>query len=108
LEKWLKAPNPAKIQHLDLMMDLAVVFSSLNVVALVGLLYMYARIVLRSRALYPAGMMIFAVLLLLQNLLTAYSYLAMTTLFGDAVLPYLASISILEFGGLVTLTRLSL
>jgi hypothetical protein len=104
----VKGAGSSKRLHLDLMMDLAVVFSSLNVVVLVGLLYMYARIVLRSRALYPAGMMIFGALLLLQNLLTAYSYFAMTTFFGEAVLPYLATISILEFGGLVTLTRISL
>ena len=89
-------------------MDIATVFSSLNVAILLGLLYMYAKITLRSRALYPVGLVLFATLLLLQNLVTAYSYFVMTPFFGDAVLPYLATISILEFGGLVTLTRVSL
>jgi len=93
---------------LDLAMDIATVFSSLNVAILLGLLYMYAKITLRSRALYPVGLVLFATLLLLQNLVTAYSYFVMTPFFGDAVLPYLATISILEFGGLVTLTRVSL
>jgi len=89
-------------------MDIATVFSSLNVAILIGLLYIYAKITLRSRALYPAGLVLFATLLLLQNLVTAYSYFVMTPFFGDAVLPYLATISILEFGGLITLTRVSL
>jgi len=92
---------------MDLMMDAATIFSSLNVVVLLVLMYMYSRIVLRSRAAYPLGLMIFASLLIVQNLLTAYSYIAMTSFFGGAVLPYLATISVLEFGGLLTLTRIT-
>ena len=105
----VKAPRrPGSEETLDLMMDLAAVFSTMNVAILVGLLYMYVKIVIRSRALYPAGLALFATLLLLQNLVTAYSYFVMTPFFGDAVLPYLATISILEFGGLIALTRVSL
>jgi len=70
-------------------------------------MYMYSRIVLRTRAAHPAGLLIFASFLLVQHLLTAYSYLAMTSFFGGAVLPYLATISVLEFGGLVTLARIT-
>jgi hypothetical protein len=90
------------------MMGLAVAFSSLNVVVLAGLLYLYGRIIRRSRALYPIGLLIFASLLLLQNLLTAYSYVAMTPFYGESLLPYLLAISVLEFGGLLALTRITL
>jgi hypothetical protein len=90
------------------MMDLAIVFSSLNVAVLIGLLYLYARITWRSRAVYPAGLLIFASLLLLQNLVTVYSYVSMTPFFGESVLPYLFAISLLEFGGLMALARITL
>ena len=90
------------------LMDLATIFSSLNAAVLIALAYLYSRIVLRTRAPYPAGLVIFASLLLMQNVLTAYSYLAMTSFFGSTVLPYLATISVLEFGGLLVLTRISL
>ncbi len=90
------------------MMFLAVAFSSLNVIVLAGLLYLYSRITWRSRALYPLGLVFFASLLLLQNLLTAFSYVEMTPFFGEALLPYLLTISVLEFGGLVALTRVTL
>ncbi len=83
-------------------------FSSLNVVVLIGLSSIYVRIIRRSRAAYTVGLLTFAFLLLLQNLVTAYSYVEMTPFFGDSVLPYLATISVLEFGGLLTLTRVSL
>ena len=89
-------------------MVLALAFSSLNAVVLAGLLYLYARITWRSRALYPVGLLIFASLLLLQNLVTAYSYIAMTPFFEGSLLPYLLAISVLEFGGLLALTRVTL
>ena len=89
-------------------MELAIAFSSLNVIVLAGLLYLYARITWRSKALYPIGLLFFASLLLLQNLVTAYSYVAMTPFFGESLLPYLLAISVLEFGGLVALTRITL
>ncbi len=89
-------------------MDLAVVFSSVNAAILVVLLSIYLGIVLRTRSAYPAGMMIFASFLLVQNLLTAYSYVAMNGFFAAAVLPYLVTISLFEFGGLIALTRITL
>ena len=89
-------------------MDLAIVFSSLNVIVLVGLLYLYARITWRSKAVYPVGLLIFASLLLLQNLVTAFSFIEMTSFFGEALLPFLLAISVLEFGGLLALTKVTL
>jgi hypothetical protein len=90
------------------MMDLAVVFASLNGAVLVGLLYLYLRITWRTKAVYPVGLMLFASLLLVQNLVTAYSYLSMTPFFGEAVVPFLFAISVLEFGGLLALARVTL
>jgi hypothetical protein len=90
------------------MMDLAIIFSSMNVIVVAFLLYLYARVAWRSRALYPGGLLVFAFLLLLQNAVTAYSYISMSPLFGEAVLPYLFTISILEFGGLLALARITL
>ena len=92
---------------MDLMMELAVVFALLNSLLLTGLLLLYGRIVRKSRAAYPMGLMIFAGLLLTQNLLTVYSYASMTPLFGGSVIPYLFVISALEFGGLLVLARVT-
>jgi len=89
-------------------MGLAVGFSSLNVIILVGLLLVYARIAVRSRALYPVGLMLFAGLLLAQSLTTVYSYVMMTPYFGGSVVPYLFTISLLEFGGLIALAKVTL
>ena len=93
---------------MDAMMDSAVVFASLNVALLVGLLYLYSRIAWRSKAVYAVGLMVFASLLLVQNLVTDYSYLMMTPFFGESVVPFLFTISLLEFGGLIALAKVTL
>ena len=88
-------------------MQLAVGFSSLNSIVLVGLLAVYVRIAARSRALYPVGLVVFAGLLLAQNLTTVYSYVMMTPYFGESLVPYLLTISLLEFGGLIALAKVT-
>lgn len=93
---------------MDAMMELAVGFASLNSLVLVALVLLYSRIAVRSRALYPVGLIIFAALLLAQNLTTVYSYTSMTPFFGESVVPYLFAISALEFGGLLALAKVTL
>jgi hypothetical protein len=93
---------------MDAVMDFAVVFASLNVAVLVGLLFLYSRIAWKSKAVYTVGLIVFASLLLIQNLVTDYSYVMMTPYFGESVVPFLFAISILEFGGLLALARVTL
>ena len=89
-------------------MDFAILFSGLNAALLVALLYLYARIAIRSRAAHSFGMMFFALLLLANSLLTAYSYSAMAPFFGTEALPYLSAIAFLEFFGLAILLKITL
>jgi len=89
-------------------MEVAILFSTLNALILVALLYFYTRIAIKSRAAHALGMMFFAVLLLATSVLTAYSYAAMSPFFGIEALPYLSAISILEFIGLAALLKITL
>ena len=89
-------------------MDVAILFSGLNAFILVALLYVYARIAVRSRAAHSVGMVFFALLLLANSILTVYSYSAMSPFFGSEALPYLSGISILEFFGLAALLKITL
>jgi hypothetical protein len=93
---------------MDPMMDVAILFSGLNAALLLGLLYIYARIALRSRAAHSIGLIFFVVLLLANSLLTVYSYAAMAPFFGSAALPFLSTISVLEFLGLAVLLKITL
>jgi len=89
-------------------MDLTIVFAVLNTFLLAGLLYLYSRIFRKSRALYTAGLIVFALALLLQNAVTVFAYLTMAPFFAEAVLPYLLAIAILEFASVGTVFGVTL
>jgi len=88
-------------------MEVAVVFAFLNSVILLFLIVLYGRIAAKTRASYSIGLMIFAFFLLAQNLATIYSYVAMAPFFEPQALPFLSSISALEFVGLLVLARIT-
>jgi hypothetical protein len=50
-------------------MLITVAFSSVNSVLLLVLLFLYGKIVFKTRAIYPVGLFLFALFLLAQNLL---------------------------------------
>ena len=90
------------------MMDVAIVFSAVNSVLLVILLYVFAGIAIRSRASHSVGLTFFALLLLANSVLTAFSYATMSPFFGHDALPYLSTMSVLEFVGLAVLLKITL
>lgn len=83
-------------------------FSVINSALLLVLLLLYGKIVFKTKAIYPAGLFVFALFLLGQNLLAVFSYIDMQVYFGSAVLPYLIGIGALEFFSLVALLRVTL
>ena len=89
------------------MLDLAVIFAGLNTVVLVVLLVIYGRIAVKSRAVYSVGLVMFALFLLAQNLMTVLAYVVMSPLFGQGSLPALSGISALEFVGLLVLAKIT-
>jgi len=88
-------------------MSLATLLALANSIILVVLIYLYARISLRTRAAYSAGLVVFATFLLLHNLLTIFAYVSMSPVFGTEALPFLSAIGALELAGLLVLLRLT-
>jgi len=90
------------------MMEVAIIFSVLNSALLLVLLFIFVRIAIRSRAAHSVGLTFFALLLLANSALTAFSYATMAPFFGVEALPLLSSISVLEFVGLAVLLKITL
>ena len=86
----------------------AIGLASINSAILAGLIYLYAKISVRTRAAYSVGLAFFAALLLVHNLLTAFAYGTMSPLFGAEALPYLTAMGGAELAGLVVLLRITL
>ena len=89
-------------------MLVTVSLASVNSVLLLILLVIYGKIVLKSKAAYAVGLMIFALLLLAQNLLSVFAFITMEPFFASAALPYMSGISALELAGLVVLLRITI
>ena len=89
-------------------MELAILLAAGNSLILAGLLFIYAKIAVRTKATYSIGLAIFAFLLLLQNLVTIFSYAFMAPFFGAGALPYLFGMGALEFGSLLVLIKTAL
>jgi uncharacterized membrane protein len=92
---------------MEALMYVAIGLGSVNSVILAALIYLYAKIALRTRASYSVGLAIFGGLLLVHNLLTVFAYSTMSPLFGSEALPYLSAMGAAELGGLVVLLRLT-
>ena len=89
-------------------MEVAMLFSGLNVVVLIALLYLYGRLAIRSRAVLSLGLVVFSLFLLTQNALTLFAFYTMQPLFGDEVMPILSAASALQFAAYVILLRFTI
>ena len=93
---------------MQLGVEMAVFFSFLNAAILLGLLYVYARILMKTHARYTFGLIIFAGLLLLQNAVTLSSYLFMIEFYSWQLYPVIDMISVIEFAALLALLKVTL
>ena len=91
-----------------LLMDVAMLFSGLNIVVLISLLYVYGRLAIRSKAVLSVGLVFFAIFLLTQNLLTLFAYYYMEPLFGIETMPILSATAALQFAAYVVLLRFTI
>jgi hypothetical protein len=90
-----------------LLMDVSSIVSMVNVVILVMLLAVYVNIYRKIRATFTIGLMVFAGMLLLHNIIAIYGYFAMAPLYSDDLLPYFVGIHIAELAGLIALLKVA-
>ena len=93
---------------MSLLMNASTVISVLNVAVLLILFVIYAKIYVKSRAVFTIGLMFFTVMLMLHNLIAVYAYLVMAPLYPDELLPYFVAIHIAELVGIVALLRVTI
>ncbi len=90
-----------------LLMDLSSIVSMVNMAILVILLAVYANIYRKTRATFTVGLMIFAGMLMLHNMIAVYGYFVMAPLYSDELLPYFIAIHIAELAGLIALLKVT-
>jgi membrane-bound metal-dependent hydrolase YbcI (DUF457 family) len=90
-----------------LLMDISSLVSIVNMAILVTLLGVYINIYRKTGATFTIGLMVFAGMLMLHNVITVYAYLAMAPLYSDDLLPYFVGIHIAELAGLIALMKVT-
>ena len=79
-----------------------------NVALLIALLTVYAKVYKSTRAVFTIGLMFFAGMLMLHNIIAVYAYFAMQPLYAVGLLPYFAVIHIAELAGIAALLKVTL
>ena len=88
-------------------MDVSSIVSMANMAVLIALLAVYGRIYSKTKATFTVGLMVFAGMLMLHNVLAVYAYFAMAPLYSDELLPYFVGIHIAELAGLIALLKVT-
>ena len=88
-------------------MALSAAIALVNVALLIALLTIYARIYKSTRALITVGLMFFAGMLILHNIIAVYAYL-MEPLYAVALMPYFVAVNITELAGIAVLLKVTL
>jgi hypothetical protein len=92
---------------MTLLMDVSSIVSMVNTMILVVLLAVYANIYRKTGATFTVGLMVFAGMLMLHNIIAVYGYFAMAPLYSDDLLPYFVGIHIAELAGLIALLKVT-
>ena len=79
-----------------------------NLGLLGALIFTFAKIYRTSRANFTLGLIFFCGLLMINSIISVYSYITMSMLFSDLLVPYLLAISIAEMAGLAVFLKITL
>jgi uncharacterized membrane protein YgdD (TMEM256/DUF423 family) len=90
------------------LMEASMYTAAINAVLLLGLILTYAKIFRDTHAQFSLGLMIFAIILFAQNLLSVYSFATMSPYIGEPFLPYLLGINLAQVLGILVLFRTTL
>lgn len=93
---------------MDPIMTVSTIVSGANMVALGILMGVFGKIYSKTKAQLPLGMIFFAGLLFLHNVITVYAYFSMMQLYAVALLPYLLAVYAAELAGILILLKITL
>lgn len=89
-------------------MTASTIVSGANLVILGILVGVFIKIYSRTKAQLPLGMIFFAGLLFLHNVIGVYAYFSMMELYAAALLPYLLAVHVAELAGVLIFLKITL
>jgi hypothetical protein len=93
---------------METLMGISAVIGLANIGILTALLVIYGKVYKNTKAIFTIGLIFFAGLLMLHNIIAVYAYFAMEQLYSIGLLPYFVGVHIAELAGLLILFRVTL
>ena len=93
---------------MDFWMEINALINVINLGLLGSLVITYVKIYKTSKANFTLGLAFFSGLLMINSIISVYSYFTMSHLFSVVLIPYLLGISIAELAGLSILLKVTL
>lgn len=80
-------------------MEVNALINIINLGLLSSIIFVFMKIYRNSKANFALGLIFFSSLLMVNSIISIYSYVTMSMLFSDLLTPYLLAISIAEMAG---------
>ncbi|MBI5377838.1 MAG: hypothetical protein HZA82_04375 [Thaumarchaeota archaeon] len=93
---------------MESIMTISTIVSGLNMIVLGVVMGVFVKMYQKTKAQLPLGMIFFAGLLFLHNIIGVYAYFSMMELYAAALLPYLLAVHIAEFAGILIFLKITL
>lgn len=93
---------------MEFLVEINAIVSIVTIIILSLLLYFYTKIYLKTKATFTIGLIFFAGMFVIQNLIVIYAYFAMAPLYAEDLLPYFLLIHIAELAGFASLLKITL
>jgi hypothetical protein len=93
---------------MEYLMQIIAAIGFVTIALLIILLSIYIRIYRKSKAEFTLGLIFFAGMLMLHNVIAIYAYFLMAPLYNVALLPYFVAIHGAEVIGIAALLRVTI
>lgn len=77
-------------------MNWLTIIASINIILIMGLLYVYVKNMIKIKSGFTFGLVLFGGLFLLHNIVVFYFSITMMSLYADGVSPYMFVFTILQ------------
>ncbi len=91
----------------SMIMNITTILTALSTLAISGLLYVYFKNLRRAKSKFTIGLFIFALLFLIQNLVSLYYYITMMKYYAPEVEIHVFILTLLQSIGFLVLLKIT-
>ena len=91
----------------SLIMNLTTIMTGVSTLAILGLLYVYYRNLINIKSKFTIGLFIFALLFLLQNIVSLYYYITMMNYYAPEVEIHVFILTLLQTIAFIVLLKIT-